>query len=167
MEVKQLGTDEGLLYRDLRLRALEDAPDAFGDTLAEALTRPEQSWIDRAHELALDSEREVLFMAWERSRPRGSIYVRLDDATAHIYGMWVEPAMRRLGVGASLMAAGLSWARQRGASQAGLWVTDGNLPALRLYQSCGFRETGQREPIRPGSALLVRQMILQLDDNPI
>lgn len=33
-------------YRDLRLRALADSPDAFGRTLAEEKDRPDSEWLD-------------------------------------------------------------------------------------------------------------------------
>jgi len=162
MEVRHLRPEESLLCRELRLRALADAPDAFGDTLSDALARPEQWWIDRAREIAGNLEREVLFMAWNQEKPCGLIYARLEDAVAHLYGMWVAPAVRRHGNGAALLNAGLSWARTKGAERAELWVTDGNVAATRLYESLGFRQTGLREPIRPGSTIRVYQMILNL-----
>ena len=150
-----------------RLYALRDTPDFFGDTLSDALARPEQWWIDRAHEIAHNSEREVLFMTWERGNPSGLLYVRLETAAAHVYGMWVAPGVRRRGNGATLLKAGLSWARTKGAERAELWVTDGNIAAIKLYKRWGFRETGLREPIRPGSTIRVCQMILKFANNRV
>jgi GNAT superfamily N-acetyltransferase len=167
MEIRHLRSEEGLLYRELRLRALADAPDAFGDTLSDALARPEQWWIDRAYQVVHNSEREALFMAWDQEEPCGLVYARLEDAVAHLYGMWVAPAVRRQGNGAALLNASLSWARTKGAERAELWVTDGNVAATRLYESLGFRQTGLQEPIRPGSAIRVCQMILNLADDPV
>jgi len=164
MEIKQLRPEEGLLYGELRLCALGDTPDAFGDTLSDALARPEQLWIDRAHEITHNSEREVLFMAWDQGKPSGLIYVRLETPAAHVYGMWVAPAVRGRGTGAALLKAGLLWARTKWAERAELWVTDGNMAAIRLYKRLGFRETGLREPLRPGSAIPICQMILKLAD---
>jgi ribosomal protein S18 acetylase RimI-like enzyme len=167
MEVRPLRPEEALLYRDLRLRALAGAPDAFGDTLQHALARPEQTWIDRARELARNSDREILLMAWEQDRPCGSIFVSLEGGVAHIYGMWVDPDVRRRSIGAALVAQGLSFASKRQAHRAELWVTEGNLATFKLYERCGFRETGLKEPLRSGSTLLIRQMVIQLDDNAV
>jgi ribosomal protein S18 acetylase RimI-like enzyme len=51
---------------------------------------------------------------------------------------------------------------KKGPERAELWVTDGNMAAIKLYERLGFRETGLREPLRAGSAIRVRQMILKL-----
>ena len=42
------------IYRELRLRALEDSPDAFGATLADAQARPQSFWSERVQS-GLDS----------------------------------------------------------------------------------------------------------------
>jgi hypothetical protein len=75
MEVRPLRTEEGLVYRQLRLSALSDAPDAFGDTLSDALVRPQQWWIDRVHEISRNSDREVIFVAFDHHEPCGLLYV--------------------------------------------------------------------------------------------
>jgi GNAT superfamily N-acetyltransferase len=113
MEVRQLGPEEGMLYREVRLFALRDTPDAFGDTLAEALLRPEQWWRDRAHEIADNSGREVLLIACDQAKSCGLLYVRLETIAAHFYGMCVEPGVRRRAPGAALLNAGLSWAKKK------------------------------------------------------
>ena len=167
MEVRPLRPEEGLLYRQLRLRALSDAPDAFGDTLADALLRPEQWWTDRVHQIAHNFDREVLLVAFNQREPCGLLYVRLEVPGVHFYGMWVAPALRRKGSGSALLNAGLLWARTREADYAELWVTEGNTAAINLYEGLGFRDTGMREPIRPGSAIRVRRMTLNITDNRI
>ena len=43
MEIERLALDEGLRLRTIRLRALADAPDAFGSTYAEVAARPLES----------------------------------------------------------------------------------------------------------------------------
>ena len=46
--VRRLRPDEWRDLRALRLRALEDAPDAFGATLAEEAAEPDLTWQERA-----------------------------------------------------------------------------------------------------------------------
>jgi hypothetical protein len=48
LEVRRIRPDEGLNLRAIRLRALRDAPMAFGSTLAREEAFPESVWHDRA-----------------------------------------------------------------------------------------------------------------------
>jgi len=62
----------------------------------------------------------------------------------HILDVAVHPNHRRRGVGRLLLQATLADARQRGACSASLEVRRSNLPAISLYQECGFREAAVR-----------------------
>ena len=162
MDVRPLRADEGLIYRNLRLRALSDAPDAFGQTLGQAENRSDEEWIERAGEIAACPEHEVLFIARDGKIPCGTVYLRLESGIAELYAMWVDPAFRRRHVGFALLEAAMSWARDRRASQIELWVTEGNEAAANLYRRAGFASTGQEDVLRPGSVLRIHQMVHQL-----
>jgi GNAT superfamily N-acetyltransferase len=54
--------------------------------------------------------------------------------------MWVSPELRRTGVGRALATAVCEWARERGATRAGLWVREANVPAHRLYERERFEQ---------------------------
>jgi GNAT superfamily N-acetyltransferase len=58
--------------------------------------------------------------------------------TVEIGGMWVDPRLRRTGIGHELLVAVCDWARERGAGRAGLWVRAANTPARFLYERAGF-----------------------------
>src|SRR5205085_3993198 len=82
-------------WRELRLRALADSPDSFGETLEGARERDEAAW---AAATAGDPTRVVLF-AERDGEPVGMAVGRVspDDAwIAHLYAMWVAPEARRL-----------------------------------------------------------------------
>ena len=55
-----------------------------------------------------------------------------------VFSMWVDPAVRRLGVGRRLIEAVETWAQAWGATQTVLWVFASNEPALRFYRRLGF-----------------------------
>jgi hypothetical protein len=88
IDVRPLRPDEGLLYRNLRLRALSDSPDAFGQTLGEAESRSDEEWIQRAGEIAACPEREVLFIARDAKIPCGTVYLHLESGITELYAMW-------------------------------------------------------------------------------
>ena len=164
VRVRTFRRSEWSTYRDLRLRALEDAPDAFGTTLAEASEHSDQHWKSRlrnaaeAVDLPLVGEVDGVpqGLAWGRIEPGQRI-------EAHLYQMWVAPQGRRLGVGRALLAAVVDWARAQRLRCLVLDVTCGNTPARNLYAGAGFREAGDPEPLRPDSEQLAQTMVLRLD----
>jgi ribosomal protein S18 acetylase RimI-like enzyme len=72
--------------------------------------------------------------------------------------MWTAPAHRGLGVGRCLVGAVLEWAGQSGAGEVELWVTEGNVAALALYQSTGFTLTDEQQPLPSDPSLTVLRM---------
>lgn len=160
--VRQFRPHEWEAYRDLRLRALADSPDAFGATLAdESLTSdwPQRlaqgilSGLDRPLVAELGDARVGL--AWGKVLSEPPDHLR-------IFQMWVDPAFRNQGVGRSLLNDLLTWAPSLGVRVASLRVTCGDTPARRLYERAGFSPFGPPEPIRPNDHLLVQQMQLHL-----
>lgn len=144
--------DEWEALRDVRLRALADAPRAFSTTLAEAETRAEQDWRDAATRGAA-GDRWATFVADDGGTFVGMASGYLpgeshETPLAYLMQMWVDPSRRRQGIGAGLIAEVLGWARSRGAARIRLDVVIGELPAIRLYERVGFRDTGRRARVR-------------------
>ena len=163
MEIRTVRPDEWRELRALRLRALADAPDAFGATYDEEATNADDAWQFRA------------------DRPDGRMIVAVDAAGgfvgmgsggtapdhpefAAIYGMWVDPSVRGQGVGSEIIRLIAEWAREAGYGAIGLGVTIGNDSATALYAHLGFRDTGIRFPMREGTDLTIQVMSVSLDD---
>jgi hypothetical protein len=94
--VRRFTPDEWWLYRDLRLRALQDAPDAFGSTYAHECQRADSDWRTRL-ERGAASLRDLPLVAEVDGAPSGLAWARLEDevpAVAHLYQMWVAPERR-------------------------------------------------------------------------
>ena len=164
MQVRRIGADGGLLLRDLRLRALADAPDAFGTTLAEAAARPVTYWSERAAATAAGSD-EATFLARGYERWIGMVAgVREagEPATVVIVSMWVDPAYRDRGIGRALLDAVTGWARAHGAVRAVLSVVETNAAAVALYRRTGFEPTDRREPLRSNTSLHLIEMVRTL-----
>ena len=152
-------------YRDVRLAALLDAPDAFGSTWSAEQARPAAQWRDRLV-AAHSSGRDLPLLAVVEQRAVGLLWAKLDAAdaqTVHLFQMWVAPAMRGQGIGKSLLERAISWARSVHARSVHLGVTCAETPALHLYESVGFRAFGAPAPLRDGSPLQAQQMRLALD----
>ena len=87
---------------------------------------------------------------------------RADPERADLYAMWVDPSARRSGFGRAIVDRVAEWALSAGARRLVLEVTEGNRAARGLYERTGFVLTGERSPLRPGSALFVLAMELDL-----
>jgi GNAT superfamily N-acetyltransferase len=162
--VRRIRPDEGLRLRTLRLRALADAPLAFGSTFAQEEAFSDEVWGERATHGAAGEDR-VTYVAEYGDRWIGmatGLVDGPDESRLGLVGMFVEPDARGLGIGVALVEAVVGWARLRGAGRLCLWVTATNRPAIALYQRCGFRPTGKHKPIDHTPSLSEIQMVRDL-----
>src|SRR6516164_7319251 len=91
--VRAFRPDEWRVYRELRLRALADSPDAFGSTLAAEQGGSDEDWAARLARGAA-SENDLPLVTERGRRAVGLLWARIDPAdarTAHLYQMWVTP----------------------------------------------------------------------------
>jgi RimJ/RimL family protein N-acetyltransferase len=150
--IDQLEPRDWREFRDIRLRALGDAPDAFSMTLADAEHLTEDGWRRRLSTpdpiLVVRDGGTPIAMAggWVPSEQHDQMVV---------WGMWTAPEARGHGHARSLVAWLLDWASQRDITTVELHVTEGNDAARRLYEQCGFEATGEWEPLREGSDLRI------------
>lgn len=157
-ELRVITADDWEAFREVRLRALADSPDAFAVTLAEATAQPEPVWRERA----AGPNPVVLAFSGDRPVAMGGLYAPADSADAFVWGMWVEPESRGHGVGARLLEGLLDRARARADDRTVLLhVTEGNDGARHLYVAHGFVATGEWEPLREGSDLQIEALRLE------
>ncbi len=142
--------------RDIRLRALQDAPEAFGSTHEREAAHTEDAW----RNFAIGWEgtaRQAAFVATDDDG--GWLGVALgavrqaDTSLANLYAMWVDPAARGMGAGRRIVEAVATWAAGTGAERLELCVTESNEVAVALYRTAGFEPTGGRGELRPGSGV--------------
>ena len=149
-----------MVFKAVRLRALQDTPTAFSSTYAEEFKVADADWVKRAEQWS--SEKSVGYLAMDAHAPCGIASGLLDqaDATrAHLLSMWVAPTHRRLGVGRTLVEAIVSWACSQNVRTLQLLVTSNNDSAIEFYQRLGFSLTGKTEPYRNDTALSNFEMI--------
>jgi ribosomal protein S18 acetylase RimI-like enzyme len=161
IRIRELQQEEWRVWRTLRIAALKDAPDAFGDTVEQAQLRSDEEW-----RKSLTHPEERLLVAEIDSGLVGMARVRSDEddpERAGLYSMWVAPDARRKGVGRALIDDAIRWAAQNGVFSLWLCVTQGNEPAKSLYRSFGFKETGASRSLRSGSDKQMEEMQVSLD----
>jgi ribosomal protein S18 acetylase RimI-like enzyme len=143
--LEQLGATEGARLRSIRLRALMDAPDAFGSTFDEACARSTDDWAEQAMRIPT-------FIAVADHVDVGMVRCVRDKAdvdTAWLISMWVAPEVRRKGIGGDLVDLVIAWAHEHGIRRVVLDVADSNAPAIALYEAKGFRANGKAGSMPP------------------
>lgn len=162
--VRVIQASEWRLYKSLRLRALADAPDAFGSTWEQESLRADAHWQERLS-LAASSGQDLPLFAIIEEAPVGLAWAKVDAAHSdniNLFQMWVAPESRGHGAATQLLELAIQWARDKGAARISLGVTCGDSPALRLYTKVGFIASGAPEPLREGSSLQAQSMHLAL-----
>ena len=148
LEIRILTADDAEEYRMLRLRALQEEPEAFGSSWEEENARPLEQTAAR-----LQGEGMTAFGAFDDDgKLVGMVRLHRHDGVkvrhkADIISMYVAPEVRGRGVGRMLLEAAIEHARATpGVEQLLLAVNATNTPARNLYLSLGFEPFG-REPL--------------------
>ena len=145
MYVSRLSATDAQRYRSLLLYAYSAAADAFTSTAEERAAEPDAWWISRVSD---PKGLSLAFGAFLDSDLVGSVTIEFTDKPktkhkAHLIGMFVCEAARGIGAGKALVNAAIDAARARsGMVLVTLTVTEENLPAIALYESCGFKTFG-------------------------
>lgn len=148
VEIRRIGASEWRELRALRLRALRDAPLAFGSTLERESPYDEARWRGQASSAAA-GEDEVAIVAVADGRFVGMARGYLGPSeesqlqtVAWLIGVYVDPAWRGYGIARALSAQVIDWARERGVAEVHLHVADWNEAARRTYEELGFTASG-------------------------
>jgi ribosomal protein S18 acetylase RimI-like enzyme len=157
VEIRQARATDWELLRELRLRALADAPDAFASTLDKEVAFPQEVW----RQWAEGGPTSANFLAHRGGAGIGMAAIFADPSAPrrmHLVAMWVDPSHRRRGVARALIDRAVRWADQRQACEVVLWVADHNRAAWTLYERIGFRPTGERQPL-PSNPTLTESLL--------
>ena len=161
MEVRALRADEGLAYRDVRLRALRLAPEAFGSTWEEESVQPDDFWRDLVARTADAMEGELFAVDRGDGTLAGTAFVLVLPDPPHdgyIGAVWVDDDLRGGGWADALLDAAERFARSLGAHGVTMWVEDSNARARRFSERRGYVHTGIGETSdRGGVTLLLRK----------
>lgn len=169
LHIRELTPRDLAQYRAIRRRALEVSPEAFGTLLAEfemesadaQRLRLEQDWRSpNALLLGAFCDGAIVGMAGFVRFGRRKRYHR-----GLLWGVFVDPAYRRQGIGRELVEHLLAFARALpGLEAVILSVVASNASAVRLYEALGFR-TYSREPraFKDPSGVYYDELHMRLD----
>lgn len=147
IRIEQVTPEHVPLFKAVRLRALQEAPHAFGATYDYESKLTDEDWQQRT--LRWNGDKGIGFLAMNESNACGIAGCFLDpeDATrAQLVSMWTDPAYRQQGLGRLLVNEVIAWAKERGTRALHLLVTSNNHSAIQFYERLGFTKTGRTEP---------------------
>lgn len=135
---------DAMAYRELRLEALRNHPEAFSSDYAVNQAHPATFWTERVR--IVGNERTLYFAVCNENLVGTCAIVRGDSPknrhSAFIVGVYVQPVWRGLGIADGLIAACLEWAQLQGVKIVKLGVAATNTSAIRRYSDCGFTVYG-------------------------
>lgn len=164
ISIRVMGEDDWALYRALRLQALQESPESFYSTYLHERDFTDQDWVDRIRKDGR-GRHGLPLMAEVSGEPAGLALGLIDERankTASAYQTWVSPAYRGLGVGRALLEQIISWAETVRMDRLKMLVPLESDVAVGLATRCGFLPSGEILALRPGSAVRLQPMMLQL-----
>ncbi len=133
-------------YRDLRLEALRNHPEAFSSDYAANLAKPMTFWVERLRFSSADSAVMMYFAVHDQQLIGMCGITRTNSPktwhSANIVGMYVRPEWRGLRIAEELVTACVDWARTQEVRIVKLAVVTTNTRAIRCYARCGFQVYG-------------------------
>lgn len=157
------------VYQAVRLRALQEEPEAFGSSYEEWLSRPLSSVVQRLR----DTGNKFTLGAFIDNTLVGIITFQREEGAKDrhkgtITGMYIVPEARSKGVGKLLLRETIARARALPAlEKINLTVVTVNTPARKLYLSVGFEVYGlEKRSLKLEDRYLDEElMALQLQDS--
>lgn len=144
INVRLLVENEWKLYRDVRLAALRDAPEAFIARFDDEVSYDDDFWHERM-------SRATRLVAEHGNELVGLVCLGLhneDPQTGEVFGLWTAPSVRGQHVARELVATARRKAAEDDRRLLYFWVVSDNAAAISFAANFGFRPTSERRPVR-------------------
>ena len=145
MKIRKLTASDALIFQEIRLQAVKEAPEAFGGTFEEERENSLSMYEDR-----LDSGAENLILAVfdDSNDVRGMLGLFRHHKIkrkhqVHLWGTYVDSGFRGKGAAQLLIQQSIDCAKlMEGVEQIRIGVVTKNISAKKLYESFGFKTYG-------------------------
>ena len=121
-------------WLSLNARAFAKHPEQGAWTRHDLELREREPWFDPAGFFI--AERDGVMTGFHWTKVPGP--ADADQGIGEVYVVGVDPGERGTGLGRALTLAGLHYLRDRGLTEAMLYVDEDNVPAIRMYEGLGF-----------------------------
>jgi len=160
IQIRQLTPSDAESFRELRLEGLRLNPEAFGSTYDFEKDQPLTRYIGWL-------TNSTVFGASQNSELIGTAsFTQLSGIkNSHkglLRAMYVRPTHRCSGAGRQLVQSVIELARQK-VEQLQLAVVSTNQPAIRLYQTLGFRQYGLEPRALKHNGIYSDEILMSLD----
>ncbi|MBE6063167.1 MAG: ribosomal-protein-alanine N-acetyltransferase [Clostridium butyricum] len=103
------------------------------------------SWSKSSYEHELQNSLAKYFVAEINNKVVGFIGTWIIVDESHITNVAVHPDFRKNGIALKLINTMIAYCKDRGCIAYTLEVRAGNIPAILLYEKCGFKQDGIRK----------------------
>ena len=119
-------------WLSLNGRAFSKHPEQGAWTRRDLELREREPWFDPAGFFIAVRDGRMAGFHWTK------VHQEQGGAEGEVYVVGVDPGEQGSGLGRALTLAGLGYLRDRGLTQAMLYVDEDNVPAIRMYEALGF-----------------------------
>jgi ribosomal protein S18 acetylase RimI-like enzyme len=109
--------------------------------IPECTAKLYQIWIKKSCDGWVNQDGQLNQVLVTHQIPTGYITCYIDNGVGHIGLMAVDPAHSGRGIGTTLVTEALKWFGRQRVNEVSVVTQARNIPALRLYQRCGFQIT--------------------------
>jgi ribosomal protein S18 acetylase RimI-like enzyme len=157
------------ILRDAVLKSVRTSPESFLATVDDVEARLPDYWeseLQSATWAVMERDGRVVgIAAAKRPGDQDTVYASPREA-CFIESVWIDPSIRRLGLGERLVNYLIEMQRQKGVQEFYLWVFENNMPAIGLYEHMNFKETDRIAKLR-GRPMREVQYLLKFDSDAV